>query len=159
MLSRLLDKVARWALSKNPSGGYSGEDDKRWAYVIETDGSPYLTRVLLPKIFGLRPMLHHFHRPDSDRNLHNHPWAWAFSLILSGSYNEERLVDSDVCEETRSVGRVRWWNKLTSKDYHAVTQLHGDVWTLFITGKHVQDWGFMVDGRHVPWRQYLGVKE
>lgn len=171
MLARLLDKFARWALSKNAPGPYKGEDDKRWAYVIETNGDPYLTRVLSPRLFGCRLYLHHFHRPDGDRNLHSHPWKWAASLILSGSYDEERIAPDadDIVRLYEASGagkahrgmftrgrRVRWFNFLRKGDYHAVTKLHGDVWTLFLVGpSHGEGWGFLVDGEHVPWDKYL----
>ena len=63
------------------------------AYTIETDGDPYLTRILLSRLlpikrlFGIGVYLHRFHRPDIDQHLHNHPWRWAASLILNGSYH------------------------------------------------------------------------
>lgn len=189
-LHRFLDAFARWAISRNAPGAYDGENDQRWAYTIETDGSPYLTRVLftnlLPvvkRVFGVGIYLHHFHRPDGDRVLHSHPWANARSFILLGSYDEERLdleshailtsewyrkVKSDLDPEGKIVDRtpvdrrrVRWFNRITREDYHRVVQLHGHVWTLFITGRRLPDddggnWGFLVDGKHVPWKQFLG---
>jgi hypothetical protein len=157
VLSRLLNKFAQWALAHNASGSYKGEDDKRWAYVIETDGSKYLTRVLFPRVFGVRVLLHHFHRKDIDRHLHSHPWKWTRSLVISGAYDEERLAhpEREGCLDTieRTVTR---FNKLDDKDYHRVTKLHGDVWTLFVTGPRCQDWGFLTDRGHVSWREYLG---
>lgn len=156
MLSSVLSRFATWALSKNAPGPYKGEDDKRWAYTIETDGDKYLTRILSPRFLGVRVYLHHFHRPDGDRNLHNHPWRWAASLLLSGSYDEERLAVPEVegCLETQ-VRHVRRFNYLTDQDYHAVKKLHGDVWTLFVIGPSKQDWGFLTDKGHVSWREYL----
>ena len=165
MLGRILSKVAAWALARNQPGSYAGEDDRRWAYTIEVDGEKYLTRILLPRVLGVRVMLHHILRPDSDRNLHNHPWRWARSIVLCGAYDEERL--EQVVETVDHEGReyavpltvertVRRHNKITEHDYHRITRLHGDVWTLFITGTRAQDWGFLVDGVHVPWRKYLG---
>lgn len=154
----------------NEPGPYRGEDDPRWVYTIETNGEPYLTRVIPLKTKWFSVYLHHFHRPDGDRHLHNHPWAWAASLLLSGEYDEERLdVDGVLsCKLWRASGftddgryhfstkkLVRWFNTITSTDYHAVTRLHGDVWTLFIAGPRVQDWGFLVYGKHVGWRDYL----
>lgn len=170
LISRALHRFTDWALSKNAPGGYAGEDDKRWAYTIVTEGSPYLTRVLFPRVrlpklgpfpgCDFRPMLHHFHRGDGDQDLHNHPWRWGLSFILSGSYVEERLEavlpningDVTVATETRL---VRFFNRLTDTDYHRVRELRGDVWTLFVTGERSQDWGFLVRGKHVPWRDYL----
>lgn len=169
MLASLLERFARWALSRNAPGNYLSEDDSRWAYTISTQGRPYLTRVLAPwgRLLGVRPYLHHFHRDDGDQPLHNHPWRWGLSIVLCGSYDEERFESADehaLRERTQEHAalqvvrrRVRWVNWLTHEDYHRVTALHGEVWTLFITGPRLQDWGFFTGGRHVPHAEYLGV--
>ena len=177
-----------WAVSKNPGGTYAGEDDPRWAYVIAAlDGSPYLSRLLLPRVriprlgIDVRPMLHHFHQPD-DKEMHSHPWSYAFSLILSGEYEEERLVgDPDwdrymtadgqcaLChmwrgecrghEAETDLRRVRFFNFLTKQDYHRVTKLRGDVFTLFISGTPEDDWGFLDEhGKHVPWQKWFEMR-
>jgi hypothetical protein len=176
MLARLLDKFAAWALARNAArhgGGFRKPDDPRWAFTIGIGDSPYLTRVMLPwRVLGIQPYLHHMHRADADRDLHNHPFAWAFSIVLCGSYDERRLVDD--AEDCRNlyaastgvapneVGlehfvvhrRIRWFNLLTRDDYHKIERLHGEVWTLFVTGPRVQDWGFLVRGKHVPHSEY-----
>jgi hypothetical protein len=162
VIARALNAFTQWALSKNAPGGYEGEDDPRWAYTIQTNGDPYLTRVLLSRLlpirrwFGIGVYLHHFHREDRDRWLHNHPWTWAASIVLNGSYVEQRLegmVGKEQIDEVRTVTR---FNFLRDTDYHKVLRMRGDVWTLFITGKESQDWGFLVDGVHVPHKKYLG---
>lgn len=160
-LTPLLRRFTSWALSKYAPGGYAGEDDRRRAYTIETDGDKYLTRViLLPRrIFGANIYLHNFHRADADRYLHNHPWRWTRSIVLSGSYDEERLAHPELEGCLDVVERaVRWFNKIGELDYHRVTKLHGDVWTLFITGPRIQDWGFLTEQGHVPWQKFLGGK-
>lgn len=174
MIARILSKFTEWALARNAPGSYAGEDDKRWAYTISTNGSPYLTRVMAPRITlplvgSFRVMLHYFHRPDVDAHPHSHPWKWAASLVLSGAYEETRVVDGELAWNnfrgewmkptvTRLVSR---FNKLTARDYHKVDKLHGEVWTLFVTGDRSPDdnWGFLVEDRHVPWRKYLGKDE
>lgn len=170
-LARGLSSFASWALSKNPPGPYRGEDDTRWAYTIVVDGEKYLTRILSPRLFGCRVYLHHFHRPDVGRHLHNHPWKWAASLLLSGSYEEDRLdeatasatktfrhlgvlTEDELLSEHKHVHRA---NFIADTDYHRVTRLHGDVWTLFVVGPENKEWGFFVDGEHVPWKKHLGV--
>lgn len=200
--AKLLSKFADWALSRNPAGGYAGEDDERWAYTITgEDGSPYLTRILLTRLpildqirkrLGVGVYVHHFHRSDGDQALHDHPWEFGASLVLNGAYVEERLdqvVTVNVDEHIEADARlarygstmtaadsydyervqpltgsrkvitdtklVRFWNFLTKDDFHSVRELKGDVWTLFVTGERVQDWGFLVDGQKVPWREYL----
>lgn len=114
-------------------------------YVIydRKTGDPYMTRVLFPRVFGVRVMLHRIHRPDYDRDLHDHPWDWCASFILRGSYDEERLDEGcpDDAIATR-FRRVKWFNWITADTWHRINQLHGNVWTLFVTGERVQAWGF-----------------
>lgn len=188
MIARLLSKVMDWALARNGGGDYEGETSNKWAYTIRApDGSPYLSRLLLPRVripgtqVEFRPMLHHFHRPDDDGELHSHPWSWAASLVLAGGYEEERLVGDPrldrfmtsvgqcaMCARwrgecpghpaERDVKQVRFWNYLTKDDYHRVTRLRGSTWTLFVSGPRTPDnaWGFLTeDGVHVPWQDFL----
>lgn len=144
-----------------------------WGHVIsdEVDGSPYLTRVLLPRlptwipvIGGIRPFVHKFHRPDADNELHSHPWKFGISIVLGGEYIEERVVSFDAkgapVVESR---RVRWLNKLTDKDFHRVAKLKGSVYTVFLAGpKHGRDvtWEFMdrKTGKRMEWRKFLDRK-
>lgn len=106
---------------------------------------------MLPRFLGIRVMLHHFHRPDEDDCMHNHPWQWALSLVLKGSYVETRMPHG---EPTRT-RIVRFFNFITRHDYHRVDSLRGDVWTLFIVGPRVQDWGFLTPEGHVSWRKFI----
>lgn len=168
MMHWLLSKLMAWALTR-PKNSFI------WAYIIDDvrTGDPYLPRLLFPRIrigsVDSRPMLHNFKGPDGDRNPHNHPWKWAVSIILSGSYTEERTDVNDYVTVTNIDGtprkvfnkttrRVRWFNRLNENTYHRVTQLHGNVWTLFIVGPKIQSWGFLHDdsnGEHEDWKPYL----
>lgn len=129
------------------------------------DGTLYLERF---KIFGWMPgsarrypfsvYLHRFHRPDLDDAPHSHPWKWAFSFVLSGSYVEWRRVGHR--GEQR---RVRWLNLLLGDVFHCIKRLDGEVWTLFIVGPKTSSWGFLVDEgpfgeRVVPWRERLAQR-
>jgi hypothetical protein len=137
MFEKLLNKIVEW-----------GERSGRTRTILDyLDGSPYLTRVRGPRLFGVRPMLHHFHRPDGDRALHNHPWRWAISIVLSGSYLEERRGGL-----LRVVSR---FNLLRAEDFHRVAELRGDVWTIFVAGPECQQWGFDEDGEFTYWREYI----
>ncbi|HXD98238.1 MAG TPA: hypothetical protein VN646_16940 [Candidatus Acidoferrum sp.] len=98
--------------------------------------------------------LHRFHRGDMDRELHNHPWRWSFSLILAGGYIEERRSGNQV--NTRAVfpGSINW---LSQDTFHRVELLDGEAWSLFVAGPKVQSWGFWdrVTGAFTPWREYI----
>lgn len=146
VLQRLLNRIPKWEHGSNTP------EPKVWQYTIKgRDGSPYLTRAMLPRFLGVRIMLHHFHRPDEDDCMHNHPWEWALALVLKGSYVETRMPP---LEATRT-RVVRFFNFITQHDYHKIDSLKGDVWTLFITGPRLQDWGFLTPQGHVPWKEFL----
>ena len=101
--------------------------------------------------------LHHFHRGDMDRELHNHPWAWGLSLILVGGYREERRVGDRVVSRILKPGMLNW---VGHDDFHRVDLLEKDAWTLFIVGRKVSSWGFWdrQTGGFKPWRQFLEDK-
>ena len=109
-----------------------------------SDGeTPYLERYYLCTVLGTRFYLHHFVGSDPDRGLHDHPWPWAFSIILAGWY----------WEETRSgKHRRRWFNALVGDSFHRVVLPGADdgsgaiqsAWTLFAhRAKRVKRWGFL----------------
>lgn len=117
--------------------------------IISDDGQPYLERYYLATLFGVRFYLHRFVGDDPARGLHDHPWPWAFSLILRGHY----------LEETRAGTRlVRWWNWLTGDSFHRVRLIDGPVWTLFAhRAAYVKPWGFLqphTDERRLLWRPF-----
>lgn len=172
MIRRALGALMDWAIARNGGGTYEGEDSPRWAYTIRgEDGSAYLSRLLLPRVrlggFQFRPMLHRFHRPDADGDLHNHPWTFGLSLVLVGGYLEERL---DLARGHGATMQrwVRGLNLLTWRDFHRVVELlgqnedgTGEVWTLFVTGERIQDWGFLevLPGTFTQWERYLARKK
>jgi len=119
-----------------------------WAYTIRGyDGSAYIDRMILPRVCGIRPIVHGIHRPDTDLWLHNHPWLTARFLIVSGGYVEERAVGpvAEGCRERHSLtaGDI---NVLDGGDYHRIVSVQPDTWTVGIVGERGQPWGFFVDG-------------
>lgn len=146
------------------------------ARLIEVDGKPYLHRFYL-KHNGYFPgiYLHRFYQSDPDRDLHNHPWKWSFSLILTGGYFEQRLVSvgeyRKVGPQMSNYGRLEkitldrkapCINYITGDTFHRVVlkdRVNG-AWTIFCSGPDVQDWGFMTyAGQFIPHMKYLGLNE
>lgn len=125
-----------------------------WLRVIRNGAGDYIDRFSLRAQTdktggGWRVYVHRFHQGDAE--LHNHPWKWAFSIVLKGSYTERR---ADWLEADRSAWycnerRVRWFNFIRAEDFHRISELHGkEVVTLFIAGPlHGKGWGFLVPGR------------
>lgn len=122
------------------------------ARIISDGDTPYLERYYVGTIFGARFYLHQFVGSDPDRGLHDHPWPWAFSIILAGTY----------LEETRSgTHYVRWFNTLVGDSFHRVIlkQRYGrtlPVWTLFAhRAKRVKPWGFLRPSRSPDVQNYF----
>ncbi|MFC5548162.1 hypothetical protein [Massilia aerilata] len=103
---------------------------------------------LLPSI-----RLHKIMRPDQDRHLHDHPWN-ARTFILRGWYLEER--EGEFWDIERSEGETA---ALKFGEFHAITRVpECGVWTLFVTWRYRGTWGFLVNGKKVPWREYLNIE-
>jgi hypothetical protein len=105
--------------------------------IISDGPRKYLERYYLFTLFGVRFYLHRFVGSDPDRGLHNHPWRWAGSVILSGHYIEETHYGT---------ARVGWVNGLVGDTFHRVILPEGvnEVWTLFFHRAHkAKSWGFL----------------
>lgn len=124
--------------------------------IIGGDQQPYLSRFQLLN-FGRargRLWLHRFHRGDEDRELHNHPFAWSGSLVLSGGYEEERLshivrasspgeADDLTCSVTRHFYEPGSVNIIYADTFHRVHLPRGEAWTIFVSGPILRKWGFL----------------
>jgi len=135
----------------------------KWVLQRE-DGNLYLERTVLwgsdcldnnDTVAPSHAFIHRIHSADGDRHRHNHPWAWSVAVILSGGYGEERQYGDNPQHSTfreYSVGDV---NILKPDDYHSIVTVEPDTVTLFLAGRKTQDWGFYVDGVHVPHNEYF----
>lgn len=123
---------------------------------VESD--PYLIRFyLLPRWMTLglcRVVLHRFVRSDSPLDgTHDHPWPYC-SIVLSGGYWEH-------------TAEGRKFYKPGSMLFRKATHLHrielidtGEpVYTLFIMGPKVRSWGFFVNGKWHPWRDWIAYRK
>ena len=92
--------------------------------------------------------IHHILIKDQDRHHHDHPWN-ARTIVLQGGYTEER-------SGTHFMRKPGDTATLRFEEYHRINYVtNGGVYTMFITWKQRGDWGFNVDGKKVPWREYL----
>lgn len=138
-------------------------------FVIGGYDNPYLERRwLIPRNRWFNVYLHHFLRSDDDRALHDHPWINA-SILLSGSYCEHLpggivKVRKNwrpwapwrvVLRGPTSAHRVQLFQPWTADPDERETP----VWTLFITGPRVRNWGFHCPKRWVPWQQFVSTSD
>jgi hypothetical protein len=149
--------------------------------IVDGEGTVYLKRY---RVFGWLPgdkpcryslYLHHFQREDQDRELHNHPWKYAVSLVLAGGYEEQLVIPKEKAADVMLLGmtvqyrkRIFTWirrlrpfriNILRGDTFHRVHKLHGkETWTLFLCGPKASSWGFLTPDGIVPWREFLTAK-
>lgn len=109
---------------------------------------PYLLRWwLLPRNRWFNIYLHCVLRDDDDRVLHDHPWT-SLSIVLRGSYREVTPRGTRLYEAGSVIFR-------TATLPHRLEVVDGPVWTLFITGRRIRDWGFHCPKGWVPWQQFV----
>lgn len=104
---------------------------------------PYMTRLRIGRF-----RLHIFHRGDLDPDPHDHPFDfWTFPLA---SYPEE------VEGEIRIVKAFRLHYRPANYTHRVLSREDGrKVITLVWTSKPYRDWGFTVEGKKIPWKDYI----
>lgn len=121
---------------------------------------PMLTRHRLIRVPWFGVFIHEIHRPDFDRDLHDHPWPFA-TFILSGGYRE---VIADVRDAVTSTAlglphkRQAWawasFHRMPQHKAHYIDRVHGRLVTLLFVGRRSQDWGFYTAQGYIPQRVY-----
>lgn len=144
----------------------SGADERAidmlgWSFLsghdIGSPDDPYMDRLCIVRTPFASLYLHHIHREDTDPDPHDHPWAFA-SLVLCGWYQETVWPDKRVHLRTTVRRRGQFSLRRLDRDAaHKITAISGPLWTLVLTGPRRGDWGFWVNGRFAPWREYLGA--
>lgn len=137
-----------------------------YTHLHHADGTPYMERYWLigddwKWWFAVR--IHHICTPDYDRHLHDHPWSFV-SVILRGWYIERRPLsiapcfggqEEDYYTTSRKAGSVAFRR---ATDRHSISIVPaGGAWTLFISFRKVQWWGFYTPGGKVYYRDYQSV--
>lgn len=116
--------------------------------IIGGEENPYMLRwYVIPRNKYFNIYLHHFLRSDDDRALHTHPWNFNISILCKGTYLEH-LPDKI---KRRSAGSLVFRGKKSS---HRIELTDGPVWTIFITGRVVQKWGFICKEKLVYWKEF-----
>jgi len=135
-----------------------------YSHLFHRDGRPYMGRWWLMPCwlcrvdetghrypFAWLPLIariHHIRTPDDDRDLHDHPADYR-SIILRGWYVEEDIFGKRHLRQQGDTVAAR------AQNFHTIVEVSdGGVWTLFMMGKKINRWGFLVDGHKIHWRKY-----
>lgn len=130
-------------------------DQRAPDFTIGGTDNPYLRRwFVTPRGDDGAVYLHQFLRSDEDRALHDHPWP-SLGIILDGQYLEHvagaepelRTPGMMIRREPETAHRVELLpdHRLTGE---------APVWTLFLVGPRVRDWGFHCPQGWVPWQAF-----
>lgn len=122
--------------------------------VIGDKADPYMIRWRLFECPWFRVYLHHIRKSDEDRHLHDHPFNF-LSIILWGGYREWTGPHGVWYGKNMPLRKRFVFRKAT--DFHRLELSEGPVWSLFIAGRRIKEWGFDVDGKWVHWKEYLVV--
>lgn len=102
----------------------------------------YLKRwYVIPKNNVFNVYLHRFEGDDGDRALHNHPWN-SVSILLKGELTENYKYD--LYDNVVFHRRIKKWLPYFRgrQSFHSMFLPTLSAWTLFMTGRHTQEWGF-----------------
>lgn len=137
----------------------------RWNEPLGELECPYAYRFVII-IFGFSIRIHKWLRSDDKRYMHNHPW-WFYTFVLKGSYID--VSDDIAAYEQGDIDReVGWENHIIEKPwrrrdhlkqfsfrYRSANHTHyveipkGGCWTILITGKPLNKWGFWINNRYL----------
>lgn len=126
-------------------------------FIIGPHDNPYLLRWwIIPRNKFFNIYLHHIRADDDDRALHDHPW-WNVSILLRGSYTEIRKEGTKTHRAPCLVMR-----KPTTAHRLVLPVENGGiryVWSLFITGPVVRDWGFHCPKGWRLWKDFVNERD
>lgn len=142
----------------------------RYPDFIIGEDDPYLLRwFIIPRNRLFNIYLHKFVRSDDDRALHDHPWLFNISILLKGSYVEHTPEGNEIVRKAGDIKgrwgkaphrieleRKRQWYKPHLYPYHMRKEI--PVWTLFITGPKIREWGFYCPNGWRVWYEFVDSK-
>lgn len=122
-------------------------------FVIGGKQNPYMERWwVIPRNRFFNIYLHRFWHSDDDRALHDHPWV-NVSILLKGDYIEHTIPQGGVNVATRYVAGA--WKFRRAKAAHRIEITQPPVWSLFVTGPVIREWGFHCPAGWRPWQIFV----
>jgi hypothetical protein len=114
----------------------------------------YLERWTIARAFGCAIYLYHFLGDDWSIDPHDHPRRF-ISVGLKGWYDED-LFDANGNELSTRRYKAPWFRSFPATHIHRVRAAEcGNTWTLVMVLPKCRDWGFIRDGKWMPFRDYV----
>lgn len=118
------------------------------------DGGPLFTRYFLLRcpFFGL--YVHHFHRSDNDRHVHDHPWSFVTWLLSRGYWEHlPKFAEQPDGPQVR-VWRPRFSVLWRPAEWQHWVEIERPVWTLVLRLRKRREWGFWTTKGWIDWQTY-----
>jgi hypothetical protein len=114
----------------------------------------YLERWTLFYRFGIGIYVHHFLADDWAIDPHDHPRRF-ISIGLKGWYYEDVFQGDGERSFTRKYS-APWCRTFPANHLHRVRASEcGNVWTLVIVLRKSRPWGFVREGKWIPFKDYV----
>jgi hypothetical protein len=123
---------------------------------FRVDGEPVARMVkwtlISNRLFSI--FLHKFNGPDWTQDPHDHPTDF-LSIGLLGSY-VETVYDSEGRELYQRAWRAPWMRTFPATHIHRTSAVgKKGAFTMCVASRWKHDWGFVIEGKLTPWRDYL----
>ena len=114
----------------------------------------YMSRWTLISTRWFKGYVHRFLGDDWAADPHDHPKRF-ISLGIWGWYYEDRF-DSDGNHQSTKKYKAPWLRSFGANHVHRVRASEcGNTWTIVIVLKTQREWGFIQDGKWIPWEEYV----
>ena len=118
------------------------------------EGGPLFTRFYLFQCPFFALYVHHFHRSDNDRHVHDHPWSFVTWLLSSGYW--EHVPELPMFPAGT---QVRFWRRRFSvlwrpAEWQHWVEIERPVWTLVLRLRKRREWGFWTHLGWIDWKTY-----
>lgn len=116
----------------------------------------YMVRYVIFKNQYFSLYLHRFLRSDRD-DMHDHPWNF-WTYIISGVYYEytPKGVNYRSTLFNRLVRRQATdLHKVVLARHYSLKEIREAPFTICLCGKRRKGWGFLKEGKIIPWKDYL----
>ena|SRR5256885_12514115 len=115
----------------------------------------YMERWTLARGFDCAVYLHHFTGDDWSRDPHDHPRRF-ISIGLKGWYYEDVFDRTGQLINTTKY-QAPWLRSFPPEHVHRIraAENNGATWTLVIVLPKRRDWGFIREGKWIPFKEYV----
>jgi len=124
--------------------------------IIAQNGEVHFRRYRLLSTPWLCIYVHRIMVSDYEKHMHSHPRAFS-SLILRGAYQEDTTYSPDQYDIHSHIYKAGDIVSHGSKDFHHLTLLTKEVWSLFFSYGKRKDWGYLLNENE--WVQHQDYRD